>query len=214
MVLIFYAGRCFVHNWMSMAAFYVLFRPDERVWLRPLNLAWVSQICGFPRPFDRLFFLRVCSARVRLKVLLTFLLLLVCWWSQLCDLPSCAAAHALRLVCKAFARCRVSCLRFGGYLCTLTCSCSDHVNSSLGRKLNNIAMSRFVSAFLGGLCNVGMCVGVVVCVVFSMVWLCFPCQTLPCSATLCSTCLRLCSRTYRTMFLSFGWCVISPFRFF
>ena len=160
------------------------------------------------------FFLRVCSARVRLKVLLTFLLLLVCWWSQLCDLPSCAAAHALCLVCKAFARCRVSCLRFGGYLCTLTCSCSDHVNSSLGRKLNNIAMSRFVSAFLGGLCNVGMCVGVVVCVVFSMVWLCFPCQTLPCSATLCSTCLRLCSRTYRTMFLSFGWCVISPFRFF
>ena len=67
MVLIFYAGRCFVHNWMSMAAFYVLFRPDERVWLRPLNLAWVSQICGFPRPFDRLFFcafvLRVCAWR-------------------------------------------------------------------------------------------------------------------------------------------------------
>ena len=62
MVLIFYAGRCFVHNWMSMAAFYVLFRPDERVWLRPLNLAWVSQICGFPRPFDRLFFARLFCA--------------------------------------------------------------------------------------------------------------------------------------------------------
>ena len=90
----------FTRGGMSLAAT-VSVSDRATSWLRPLILACVPQLCGFPRLLYA-FFLRACSARVRLVELLPSLLPLVCWWSQVCDLPSCAVAHVLRLVYKLF----------------------------------------------------------------------------------------------------------------
>ena len=97
---IFALAAVFHSWWDEFGCHCECFRPGDEL-AASSDIGMCAPIVWLPKAFVCLF-LRACSARVRLVELLPSLLPLVCWWSQVCDLPSCAVAHVLRLVYKLF----------------------------------------------------------------------------------------------------------------